>query len=447
MKYIRFISVLFALLMLCTACSTEQEASAGTEQTETAVTDHTETTASVSVQAETTGSEEQTSPAPASEMPETTVQDKTESVTDTTKAVSTETQPPETTLPMQDTVQATFLGVSGWGQINKSGAASFTYRFDVNGQEQQYRLATGDAQNYAIQNQLKEGYHYDLTMDGDTVTAAKETETDLPDYSPPVTGTPGRQTVCNFLKLAMEPVGAALYVYGGGWNWEDTGSAIHARSIGISQDWVRFFREHNGSYNFRKIYPAGGFNEYYYAGLDCSGYVGWVVYNLFHTEDGGEGYVGKATAMAKRFADYGWGDWTQNVPVPDGTAGKAMQPGDIMSMRNHVWISLGSCSDGSIVIAHSTRSDSFAGQPGGGVQIAAVGYSVSCEAYQLANKYMTDYFPDWRARYPVSLEKPGSYLAVKNETGGRFRWNDATLTDPEGIRSMSAAEALKLIFG
>ena len=46
-----------------------------------------------------------------------------------------------------------------------------------------------------------------------------------------------------------------------------------------------------------------------------------------------------------------------------------MCPGDIMSMNNHVWISLGTCDDGSIVIAHSTRSDSYAGYPGGGVQM------------------------------------------------------------------------------
>jgi hypothetical protein len=54
----------------------------------------------------------------------------------------------------------------------------------VNGQEKTYRLATGAAQNYAIQNLLKETYHYDLTIDGDTVTSVKETETDFPDYKP-----------------------------------------------------------------------------------------------------------------------------------------------------------------------------------------------------------------------------------------------------------------------
>ena len=358
------------------------------------------------------------------------------------------------------TAQAIFLGVSDWGRIRKSDADAFTYRFDVDGHEQAFRLATGEAQGFSLQNRLKETYHFDITVDGGVITGVQETETELPSYTPPVSGVPGERTLCNFLRLAMEPVGTTLYIYGGGWDWQDTGSALHARSIGVSPDWVRFFREHDANFTYRdqygntmnpdppnSYYPYGEFNEYYYAGLDCSGYVGWCAYNVLNTADGGEGYVGKATGMARRFADYGWGDWSGSVPVPDGSPETAMCPGDIMSMSGHVWISLGTCSDGSVVIAHSTPSDSYAGQPGGGVQLSAVGNSESCEAYQLASYYMTTYFPDWSARYPVALRSPGSYLSAYGDTAGRFRWNDATLSDPDGIRSMSAADALALVFG
>ncbi|MBQ8928102.1 MAG: hypothetical protein IJ055_07505, partial [Oscillospiraceae bacterium] len=401
------------------------------------------------------------SPAPEVPTPETPVPE-----APAPEAPAPETVPPETAAPEPVavsepyTAQAIFLGVSDWGRIHKSGADAFTYRFDVNGQEQTFRLSTGEAQGFALQNRLKETYHFDVTVDGGTVTDVQETETDLPSYTPPVSGTPGERTLRNFLKLSMEPVGTTLYIYGGGWDWQDTGSAIHARSIGVSPDWVRFFREHDANFTYRdqygntmnpdppnSYYPYGEFNEYYYAGLDCSGYVGWAAYNVLNTADGGEGYVGKATGMAKRFADYGWGDWTHSVPLPDGTPETAMCPGDIMSMSGHVWISLGTCADGSVVIAHSTPSDSFAGQPGGGVQISAIGYSESCEAYSLASYYMNTYFPDWCARYPVSLKSPGSYLSAYGDTAGRFRWNDATLSDPDGIRSMSAADAMALIFG
>ena len=57
-------------------------------------------------------------------------------------------------------------------------------------------------------------------------------------------------------------------------------------------------------------------------------------------------------------------------------------------MNGHVCISFGTCDDGSIVITHSTPSKSINGQPGGGIQISAIGPSEDCEAYQLAKKYM-----------------------------------------------------------
>ena len=436
MKHFRLISVLFPLALLCcTSCGVQSDIVSDTQLTESDFTGNPETTASVTAPPDAWAVNTGTSTPTA-----------TESVSEISDANLSESMP-ETTFPAANTVQAVFQGISDSSTIDKSNLAALTYRFHVNGQAQSYRLATGASQDYAIQNMLKKGYHYDIALDGDTITAVREIEAAQFDYTPPVSGTPGKQTLCNFLKLAMEPVGTALYVYGGGWNWEDTGASIHTRSIGISPDWVRFFRENDTSYTFRDYFPSSGINEYYYAGLDCSGYVGWTVYNVFHTQEGSEGYVGKATEMAKRFAGYGWGEWTQNVPIPDGTAGTAMLPGDIMSMNNHVWISLGTCADGSIVIAHSTRSNSYAGQPGGGVQIAAIGYSTKCEAYQLATKYTNTYFPDWRARYPVSLERPGRYLTVDTETAGRFRWNHETLADPDGIGTMSAADALKLIFG
>lgn len=360
------------------------------------------------------------------------------------------------------TVDAVFLGVSNWGTVKFANAANFTYRFSVGGNETTYRLDNTPAgeQTYPIQNRLKVNYPFRLTLEDGTVTSAVELPTEQPAYTPPVSGVPGVHTLTNFLRTAMEPVGTTLYMFGGGWNWSDDGSAWSARHIGVHPDWVKFWQTHDQNYTYRdqygntanptpksSYYPYGGFNQYHYAGLDCSGFVSWTVYNTLHDVDNLPGYVGKSTQMARRFAGYGWGEWVHSFPRPDGTAATAFAPGDIMSESGHVWISLGTCSDGSIVIVHSTPSYSYAGQPGGGVQIGAVGNSTSCEAYKLASHYMTTYFPDWCARYQVTLKSPSEYLAVKAADCGRFRWSTAFLADPDGIQNMSAGDALKVMFG
>ena len=364
-------------------------------------------------------------------------------------------------------IDAVYLGVVNWGapETKLENVDNFTYHFDVDGEEQIYRIDNSPthpngSRSYPVQNTLKQNYHFCLTVVGDTIIEAVETETDLPEYTPQIAGTPGLHTIRNFLTVAMEPIGTTVYMFGGGWNFADNGSVSHTQTIGVSPDWVRFWQEHDANYTYRdkygksiykdppnSYYPYGGFNEYYYAGLDCSGYVSWALYNTMYDVSGNEGYVGKSTFMAKRFESYGWGTWEHTFPTPDGTPEKAMKPGDIMSMNGHVWISLGTCSDGSIVIVHSTPSDSHLGQPGGGPQIGAVGKSESCEAYQLADHYMKTYFPEWCARYKTTLKSTG-YLSVNGNTEtGRFRWNtEDPLTDPEGIQEMTAGEALALIF-
>ena len=372
----------------------------------------------------------------------------------TEPATSVQPTNPAPTVPVgDDAVNAVFLGVSNWGGASTtfSNAYTFTYRFLVDGSERLYTLdntTVGDMP-YPLQNMLKVNYHFRIKANGSEIYSVQEVENNLPDYDPPIAGTPGVTTLRNLLTTAMEPVGTTLYMFGGGWNWQDNGSGWQTRSIGVQPDWVRFWQEHDQSYTYRTnnhaatYYPYGEFNQYYYAGLDCSGFVSWAVYNTLHSENGLPGYGGKSTQMARRFAGYGWGDWTHSV----GT-NTVMRPGDIMSMSGHVWLSLGTCSDGSIVIAHSTPSDSHSGQPGGGVQIGAVGNSTSCQAYKLASKYMQRFYPGWCARYKVTLKSKSDYLAVKASDAGRFTWNCSyPLTDPDGIQNMSADQALAYIFG
>lgn len=418
-----------------------------------------------------------------------------------------------------------YLGVKDYGTVEADSKPDFVHRFYTNGEEVQYTIASSD-NKYAVQNKLQEGYVYDLSTQGNVVTdanlaAAKaegkiesatassvtvggktydianvyeitnntagkatvtaKTAADLTagatvkvygdtafltfvaeDYTAPVSGTPGKRTLKNYLQTAMNPVGTALYVYGGSWDWQDVNSSNQALTIGLPQSWIDFFQQQDANYTYmndddpaHSYYPHNSWNQYYYAGVDCSAYIGWTVYNVMHTEsttnDLSDGYVMSAVKMAKTFADKGWGTWTRDI--------KSFKPGDIFSMSGHVWTVLGVCDDGSIVFLHSTPSDSKAGQGGGGVQLSALNPNSdndkNCEAYKLVTKYMTKYYPEWSTRYDAVMRSYDSYATPASGSeysktwSGNFSWNlDGTgLTDPDGYADMSAAEILADLFG
>ena len=418
-----------------------------------------------------------------------------------------------------------YLGVKDYGTVEADSKPDFVHRFYTNGEEVQYTIASSD-NKYAVQNKLQEGYVYDLTIEGGVVTdaaaATADAEgtiasiddstvtvngaavkysaiyeisnnaagatavtkvTDLSNlagktakvygdtvyltfiaepYTAPVSGTPGERTLKNYLQTAMNPVGTALYVYGGSWDWQDVNSSNQALTIGLPQSWIDFFQQQDANYTYKNsadpahsYYPHNSWNQYYYAGVDCSAYIGWTVYNVMHTEsttnDLSDGYVMSAVKMAKTFADKGWGTWTRDI--------KSFKPGDIFSMSGHVWTVLGVCDDGSIVFLHSTPSDSKAGQGGGGVQLSALNPNSdddkNCEAYKLVTKYMTKYYPEWSERYDAVLRSYDSYATPASGSeysktwSGNFSWNlDGTgLTDPDGYADMSAAEILADLFG
>lgn len=419
-----------------------------------------------------------------------------------------------------------YLGVKDYGTVEADSKPDFVHRFYTNGKEVQYTIASSD-NKYAVQNKLQEGYVYDLSTQGSVVTdanlaAAKaegkiesatassvtvggktydianvyeitnntagkatvtaKTAADLTagatvkvygdtafltfvaeDYTAPVSGTPGKRTLKNYLQTAMNPVGTALYVYGGSWDWQDVNSSNQALTIGLPQSWIDFFQQQDANYTYmndddpaHSYYPHNSWNQYYYAGVDCSAYIGWTVYNVMHTEsttnDLSDGYVMSAVKMAKTFAEKGWGTWTRDI--------KSFKPGDIFSMSGHVWTVLGVCDDGSIVFLHSTPSDSKAGQGGGGgVQLSALNPNSdddkNCEAYKLVTKYMTKYYPEWSDRYDavlrsyISYATPATGTEYKETWSGNFSWNldSSGLTDPDGYADMSAAEILADLFG
>lgn len=245
-------------------------------------------------------------------------------------------------------------------------------------------------------------------------------------------------TIKAFLQNAVKPLGSTLYVWGGGWGDMTLGGHISARTIGVYPEWKRFFDSQNAGYSYTStLYRSE-------LGLDCSGYVGWCLYNTLNTKSGNNGYVELAQHMARDFAARGWGKYISRYKVKD------WKPGDIMSSDcsdcGHVWISLGTCEDGSVVILHSTGGNS------GGVQLSGTptpsGKSNS-QAANLAMKYMKKYCPKWCGRYTKSYKshlKGNSYLShycqMRWDVSGR-----SILTDPEGFQRKTPKQVLKAILG
>lgn len=427
---------------------------------------------------------------------------------------------------------AVYLGVKDYGRVTKDEKESFEHRFFVDGHEETFTIPA-DGGKFELQNKLQEGYIYDITISGYTVTGAEMEEGDVAgvltkvwtdddgdwrikvdnesftinkdaelyditskaggatvqdikfnelkqdetvrivvdsddhvtklfrmfiaeDYTAPVSGVPGKLTLKNFLATAMEPVGTALYVYGGTWDWQDVNSSNQAMTIGLSQSWIDFFQSQDANYTYKNsanpsesYYPHNAWNQYYYAGIDCSAFVGWSVYNVMNTEDStvadNTGYVMSATKQAKNFAEVQkWGTWSQEKPFkPDH-----FQTGDIFSMNGHVWICLGKCEDGSLVILHSTPSDSINGQGGGGVQINGVGDSENCQAVKLAEKYMSQYYPQWWERYHKVYKSFEDYTDYdRDSNAGKFSWTlGGTISDPDGYADMKADAILADLF-
>lgn len=430
------------------------------------------------------------------------------------------------------TQEAVYLGVQGYGTVSSKQKENFHHRFSVNGQEMAVRIDSRK-QTYALQNRLEEGSIYDITVNGDTITALNKksgdgagtvtavtgtsiqvdgkdyplnpqakvqrislkaggsvvTQESLSDvkvgdtvrifegnsgvdriylalvgdnYVPLVQGVPGKKTLKNFLSIAMEPVGTTLYIYGGNWDWSAEGKFPVGEEIGLSPARIEFFQSQDENYTYDRTadystsyYPSRGWHQYYYAGMDCSGFVGWAVYNLENTQSGKRAYVGSSTYMANRFAkSYQWGtmDYGQKGVNAEGEACRTFDnstfyPGDIFSMNGHVWISLGQCLDGSVVILHSTPSPSRTGQPGGGVQLSGVGRNENCQAHQLASYYMKTYYPEWDRRYGAVNKDWSWYTEVTGSAAGKFSWDlNRVLSDDEGYHSMRPEQVLADLF-
>lgn len=235
---------------------------------------------------------------------------------------------------------------------------------------------------------------------------------------------PGLRTLKNFLITAAAPVGSTMYIYGGGWNEADDGAGEEAMAIGLSPRWQQFFEEQGEDYDFRRFTCR-------HDGLDCSGYVGWVLYNTVWREGGHEGYVLPSRQMAGTFAARGWGSYRPAGEVRD------YRPGDIMSSaKGHVYIVVGQCADGSLVLLHSSPP---------GVMLtgtATITGNMDSAAVSLAKYYLKAHYPDWYRKYP-DCGRDASYLTDYDQ----MRWDlSALLRDPDGFAALSPPLLLANIF-
>lgn len=229
-------------------------------------------------------------------------------------------------------------------------------------------------------------------------------------------------SILDFLEIALLPVGQTMYVWGGGWNEEDTGAGIEAVSLGVSPLWAEFAAKQDSDYDYKKT------RYRIHDGLDCSGYVGWAVYNALETENGKDGYVLSSTKMAEEFAARGLGEY---IPAKEMFC---WQAGDIMSMKGHVWIAVGMCEDGSVLLLHSSPP----GVAFCGTELKDGSKSL---AVLLAEHIMQTQYPEWYNRFP-ECARPYTYLTEASA----MRWSREILSDEEGLASMLADEVAAILF-
>lgn len=241
----------------------------------------------------------------------------------------------------------------------------------------------------------------------------------------------GTSTVKNLLQTAIAPIGSTMYVWGGGWNKEDTAAGKDAKRIGLSPAWRTFARNKKSSYNYKK------YRYQIHNGLDCSGYVGWCVYNVLNTKNNKKGYVYSASKQARKFANLGFGNYRSSRKIKDYRAGDVMS--STCKCCGHVWIVIGQCRDGSVVLVHSSPA---------GVQLCGTttpSGRKNSRAYKLAKKYMKKYYKAWYKKYP-NVSRGKTYLSHYGQMRWKTSGKNIYLSDPDGYQDMSAEEVLADLF-
>lgn len=292
-----------------------------------------------------------------------------------------------------------------------------TYYFNANNGKMTVGWATIGSAKYYFDEETGVMVTGDVTIDGTkyhfSANGALTT----------TTSSTGTKTIKNYLAGALQPVGQALYVWGGGWN--------DSTRKGLSPTMTEFYNSQTSSYNYNNYRDLSVANRA--KGFDCSGFVGWAAYQVMQSKSGiGSGYTVVSGEVGSHYKSMGWGSIiTQANLASDDWK---VYPGDVGYNDGHTWIILGQCEDKSAVIVHST--------PNAGVQISGTptpsgGYS--SQAIALAKQYMSRYPGYTKYDYHTSS---GNYI----RQGNFLRWNSSTLSDPDGYLNMTADQILADLF-
>ena len=200
-----------------------------------------------------------------------------------------------------------------------------------------------------------------------------------------------------------------MYVWGGG--WDESGDL---GCLGLNPKWYVFYKNSGVDYDFKQH----KFKKE--SGLDCSGYVGWVMTNYF----GGGDYVTLADKQAELFAGLGLGAVIKNPCC--------FMPGDIVSGNGHVYIAVKQCADRSLILLHSSPP---------GVQLcAASAQGADSAAARLVRCYTEKHWPEWNKKFGFCVRGAEYTRGVK-----AFRWSKAVMSDPDRLCGRSPEKVLEIL--
>ena len=113
-------------------------------------------------------------------------------------------------------------------------------------------------------------------------------------------------------------------------------------------------------------------------------------------------------------------------------------------MEGHVWIVLGTCEDGSILLVHSSPPGvSVCGTPvPRKTEKTGNAEMENSKAIILAEDYMTNHHAKWQEKYP-NRSVGENYV----EDVVVFRWSENIMSDAERMQNLSAEEILERITG
>ena len=269
-----------------------------------------------------------------------------------------------------------------------------------------------------------------------------------PDGSTPTTGgggswadnfgaVPGRRTIKNYLQHALSAMGRVTYMYGGG---QGNGPNY---VIGFDKLLPTYKDYHDRNIENKEKFKNN-------RGLDCCGYVKWIVYNTFHTEEGKHDTDGGvASGYDNSLANKGYG---KIVYKDKNWSSVDLKPGDIVSSGPHIWTIIGKSENGGYVMIHSSQTGELVrlgGTSGTGAVNTAKKYNdiVNTASTEVMGNTPVDWFPEGKGQGSGKFTRGGD--SYSNKSTEIFRWNyDSTgLEDPDGILNMSAEQILELLIG